>query len=319
MLFSNISPMWLFDDILKKPTPAPVDTLAGTTSGQGSGQPPQDDSSTTTPMAEPSTMPKFVIEKGTETTFFGQDTETKSIEDGNRAASEPTVHAEEADSSLLVATPESSDSLTASETTQDDVVIIPETPTPQSEILATPESEEIIATETNDLFAHLGESSQISSENENIEVPGTRESPLFLSEEKIVASAPAFTNPQEFIEKSLESIDTMIAKIDEKHETKIGEAEGYGKEKDRYTLLEKTAYEEASTMDDEKAHAIHMREILEKELDTSGAKDQKETSEDLVWDTLSTLAKENQSRGGGLSKVKEASKKQDETEALVWL
>lgn len=227
-------------------------------------------------------MPKFVIEKGTETTFFGQDTETKSIEDGNRAASEPTVHAEEADSSLLVATPESSSPLAESEALQDDVVIVPETPAPQSEILATAESEEIVATETNDLFAHLGESSQVSPENENAEVPGTRESPLFLSEEKIVATAPAFTNPQEFIEKSLESIDTMIAKIDEKHETKIGEAEGYGKEKDRYTLLEKAAYEEASTMDDEKAHAIHMREILEKELDTPVSKSQKETSEDIV-------------------------------------
>ena len=49
-------------------------------------------------------MPKFVIEKSAETTIFGQDIETKSVDDGNKAASEPTIHAEEAGSSLLIST-----------------------------------------------------------------------------------------------------------------------------------------------------------------------------------------------------------------------
>ena len=102
----------------------------------------------------------------------------------------------------------------------------------------------------------------------------------------------------------------MIEKIDAKHTAKIEEAEGYGEEKVRFTGLEKNAYAEADGMDKEKAHTLRMRKLLEKEL----------VLEDAAEESLSTLAKDGTSRGGSLSKVKKANKKdRDEVDTLVGL
>lgn len=314
--------MWLFDDILKKPTPAPVDPLAGWTPGQWSGQPPQDDSTTPVVATEWAPMPKFVIEKSAETTIFGQDIETKSVDDGNKAASEPTIHAEEAGSSLLISTE-------APVMTSEESPSIMEVPLPASDMMlsdaalapvaeATVEASvtETIETPTSsDLFAQLTDTTETVT---TPEAETVTESPLF---GETPAVSTGFANPQEFIEKSLEGIGTMIANIDKKHDAKIVEAEGYGKEKDRYTLLEKTAYEEASSMDDEKAHAVHMREILENERHTDAQESPEEavTARESTEDTLSLLAKENEQREPSLSKVKEATKKEEDLMALTGL
>ena len=88
--------MWLFDDLLKKPTP----TTSSQPSSGSSGwfQPPSDDSSVVVP------MPKFVIEKSQETVIFWPDTENAKIEAQNVAPKEPTHYEENDSSSVLMAT-----------------------------------------------------------------------------------------------------------------------------------------------------------------------------------------------------------------------
>lgn len=73
-------------------------------------------------------------------------------------------------------------------------------------------------------------------------------------------------HPKDFIEKSLVDIDAMILDIDTTHDSKIHEAEGYGREKDRIAALENDAYAEATMLAEEKSHALHVRELLSGEL-----------------------------------------------------
>ncbi len=73
-------------------------------------------------------------------------------------------------------------------------------------------------------------------------------------------------HPKEFIEKSIADIDVMIGDINTARDSKIIEAEEYGEEKDRIAALEKDAYTEATTLDEEKSHALHVRELLSGEL-----------------------------------------------------
>jgi hypothetical protein len=268
-------------------------------------------------------MPKFVIEKSAETTIFGQDIETKSVDDGNKAASEPTIHAEEAGSSLLISTEapviasEESSSivevpLPASDMALSDAALAPVIETPVEASV----TESVESPTSSDLFAQLTDTTEVVTAPEQEAIT---ENPLF-SEAPVVTTG--FANPEEFIEKSLEGIDIMIANIDKKHDAKIAEAEGYGKEKDRYTLLEKTAYEEASSMDNEKAHAVHVREILENERHINIQESPREeavATPENTEDTLSLLAKENEQREPNLSKVKESAKKEEDLMALTGL
>lgn len=73
-----------------------------------------------------------------------------------------------------------------------------------------------------------------------------------IEEKSWATSEKSIFHPTEFIQKSISEIDTMIANIDQKHEKKIIEAEGYKAEKERFTELEKMAYTEAKTMDEER-------------------------------------------------------------------
>ena len=89
--------MWLFDDILKKPehTGTVSDPLSGgsfgwsSTATQSGGQPPADD----TPI---------IIQKSSEETVFGADSESIAIEKMNAPSIEPTIHAESDSSSIIV-------------------------------------------------------------------------------------------------------------------------------------------------------------------------------------------------------------------------
>ena len=141
-----------------------ADPIAGATGGQGSGQPPHDDS--TTPVAP--VMPKFVIEKSAETTIFGQSTETAAAEVENREMTEPVIHAEENSDSILMSTSTQvgppvatmSEPLTESPDPISDIKI--ETPTQVQTDSITPESSVSLLTAsptTDDLFSHFEEPS----------------------------------------------------------------------------------------------------------------------------------------------------------------
>ena len=81
-----------------------------------------------------------------------------------------------------------------------------------------------------------------------------------------IVSTHSFATPREFIEKSIANIDVMMTNIDTRHNAKEIEEESYRIEKLRFTELEQTAHTEKIIMDKERAHAVHMRKILEAEL-----------------------------------------------------
>ncbi len=312
--------MWLFDDLLKKPTP-PADPLASTMWTTGGGQPPADDTTVVAP------MPKFVIEKSEATTIFWPKSEQITVDAQNASPAEPTIYAENDSASILVwGTPEPlvETPIVTAMSTPISFMTEPSSLTPSvatdnfsvpSVVVETP----VVASDkwsTDDLFSQITSTTpvvkdeskmEISSEWISFAIPETvTEVPVEITPIN-TTEGDVFSSPKEFIEKSLESITLMVDKIDMKHDAKIEEALWYGKEKDRYTDLEKQAYAEAEIMDKEKDHTLRMRKILEKE---------------RSLDTLleETPKKETPSRGGGLTKVKEASKKEvDEAEALVGL
>lgn len=69
-----------------------------------------------------------------------------------------------------------------------------------------------------------------------------------------------------FIKKSMEEIDRMIGDIEQSRIQKIAEAESYAHQKEEFAEREKIAYSEVDTLEDEKSQALHVRELLEKEL-----------------------------------------------------
>lgn len=103
-----------------------------------------------------------------------------------------------------------------------------------------------------------------------------------------------FTTPREFIEKSIVNIDNMLVNIDSRHSAKEIEEESYRIEKLRYTDLEKNAHTEKIIMDKERDHAIHMRKILETELERDTAnKAIEKTSTNHVESTLTEIGTEH--------------------------
>ena len=241
-------------------------------------------------------MPKFVIEKSAETTIFGKETEDLKAEQQNEVAGEPTLHAEEAGSSLIIAsTPVGSE--TPSETLSD----LAPVPAPETEVITasasleeTPIIEEsisttpsvlLVPTENVSLFEHLEEDSIPSVENTPI---NPEESPLFRNESTSVTEISV--DPKAFIQKSLTEIDTMIANIETRHDAKVEETQKYAKEKERFAELEDRGYAAIDAIDAEKSHALHLREILEKEL-TGTKNSSDETSQ--VESTLSEIGKAN--------------------------
>lgn len=85
------------------------------------------------------------------------------------------------------------------------------------------------------------------------------ESPIFGSDATDTASQDIYEHPSEFIAASIAKIDAMVTKIDATHSAKLEEALGYKTEKEKYTLLEETAYADAQKLIEEKDHALGMR------------------------------------------------------------
>lgn len=72
-----------------------------------------------------------------------------------------------------------------------------------------------------------------------------------------------------------------------RHDEKIAQAEGYGKEKEKFASLEANAYTQAHAIDEEKSHAIHMQKVFEKELRATDKKDE------VTETDIGTIVKEN--------------------------
>ncbi len=110
----------------------------------------------------------------------------------------------------------------------------------------------------------------------------------------VFSSTHNFSTPREFIEKNLANIDTMIVNIAARHNAKEIEEEGYKTEKLRFTELERSAHTEKIIMDKERDHAIHMKKILETELERDKAnKATEETRTNHVESTLTEIGTEH--------------------------
>jgi hypothetical protein len=100
-----------------------------------------------------------------------------------------------------------------------------------------------------------------------------------------------FATPRDFIEKSIANIDVMLGNIDKRHTAKEIEEESYRIEKLRFTDLERNAHTEKIIMDKERDHALHMRNILETELERDTAN--RNTGSTHVESTLKEIGNEH--------------------------
>ena len=304
--------MWLFDDILKRPDPSPTSQVNPPQGGgwQGSGQPPQDDSSTS------GALPKFIIQKWIETTIFWSTTESERIAEENKGASEPLVHAEEDSGSIVVHTDVSIGNPNTTEAPEVLSEFLIESDQPMIlDITSTePKTETILG--MNDFSIEKESSQDITPELRAIKSPLFWEENVFsdnvapsietsqsiapIQEEVIENKLPflptvstkdtpidIFSTPKEFIEKSLQDLVLMLSKMKGRHDEKIAQAEGYGKEKEKFASLEANAYTQAHAIDEEKSHAIHMQKVFEKELRATDKKDE------VTETDIGTIVKEN--------------------------
>lgn len=319
--------MWLFDDLIKKPANTDTSWSSGSGNGFGWSNPAGGTSSWGTSWSSGSGGAIF-IEKTSEQTIFGPNTESQNIDKENAVSPEPTVHAEADASPILMSSSEMinttnnfSESVTPAwesqvistnngyinnTTTPLDITLewsstfdiqtiwvqnsipnngisINTTQSPLQNLTSTGQSSQGTLPDQNpassNLFGNILEKTEESQVTPNLVDPMSADlaSETAPNAAEIMGNTPVvdvghdFSTPREFIEKNLVSIDTMMANIDKRHEAKIREAEGYKAEKLRFTELEKSAYSEASIMDRERDHALHMKKILEAELERDTA------------------------------------------------
>lgn len=199
--------MGLFDDILNKPQEtAPSDTTAqgSTTSGTG-GNPPTDDSNITG-------MPEFMIEKTEEKSLFenpvNESISTESANISPEIPVEPSILNEVEVSSPIV----SGDSIIINTVEADPIVPVEEN-TISPEILTPIAGSVDSSVATDNSILSFGE----SEETKNIS-DKTDDQTDVLSMEDVL-------HLREFLSKSIENVDTMVADIDTTHAAKVQEAE----------------------------------------------------------------------------------------------
>lgn len=232
--------MGLFDDILKKPqetTPSDTTGQGGSSSGSGGNDPLLTD------------KPAFLIQKTEESSLFDAPiTKTEDV-----PLESPVMHAEDGGNSVLVNSEETPQKAPEN---SDEHLAIEETPAMKAFSETMP---------TENIFS-FGQESEKKEEEK-------KENPLFAESSPILGNTEIqekkILHPQEFLKNSIADIDSMIAELDTTHDAKIQEAEGYGKEKEHFASLEESAYDEAKDLDAEKSQALHVRELLEKELSTA--------------------------------------------------
>jgi hypothetical protein len=265
--------MWLFDDLLKKPTTAHQgDTSTASWSSasgtQGGGNPPVD------PLAE--ATPIIKIEKSSEISMI---TESPAETASSAPPPAPVIATDDISSIIINREP----SLVAP-------IIIGETPSviSQVEVSNTPiaTTTPVIATEI-DLGNLFGTSTptdatisaeevpaalEVASVNPviemitpvaeevEVEVEEVEESPLInFAPVAVTPEVEAYERTSDFIAGSIAKIDTMITRIDTAHSVKLGEALGYKTEKEKYTTLEESTYADAQSLVEEKDQALTMR------------------------------------------------------------
>ena len=134
------------------------------------------------------------------------------------------------------------------------------------------------------------------------------------SKESPEETSQAFDNPREFIETSLEKINLMIDRIDQKHAIKLGEAEWYKAEKERNAGLEADCYAMAEKMMQERAHAEKMRKYF-----LSQKEQAINTSEDgSVETTLTSLSVKKTVNDATSSKKTQKKEKEIEDIIPMW-
>lgn len=106
------------------------------------------------------------------------------------------------------------------------------------------------------------------------------------------SAIPVFSDPTSFITDSLAKIEIMLQAMQDKHNAKLVEADGYKSEKERFAELENQAYRDAESMTAEMDHAERMKSYFTKELKHTEEKKHKPT-ESTVETTLTTLAVKN--------------------------
>ena len=211
--------------------------------------------------------PAFVIEKSEPQSIFGTHDATPVIETpvtlGNSIEiSIPTTPTVEI-------MPEKEDlwQTTVNSTFETNTIEINPTPIIGPETIGETSTPLIPANNTDSfsLFGSLSDDNEIPVSDIQTSEAWTMTLPEAISESESMVPQ----HPQEFIEKSIAEIDAMMRSIQEARMQKIQEAESYGQEKERQAQLEHTAYEDATVMDHEIAHAERMKQLLEKELSGS--------------------------------------------------
>ena len=309
--------MWLFDDLLKKPSDTagsttPVSGTGGSNPGDTSGNPPVQAAQASLPSTPLITIEK-TDERSISTDSFFSDMSTTPSATPSPIVTEPTIQRE----SIVLEKPETSGILSISEETPPagnmDILIWLDNSTPnipsasnlisivsnqaKAEAPITNEVAPIIETTptitpTSENFSSLfGES---NSENEGINIISsiteTPEVSIAHDVSTISEKEIKITHTDDFIRESIVKIDSMIAVMDDAHTKKLDEAQGYKTEKERYAELEARAYVEAEKTIEEKSQAKKMKTYLEKEL-----KHIEWSSEEVIWNsvigtTLTTLA-----------------------------
>lgn len=296
--------MWLFDDLLKKPTSTPVtDSSAGTSgsnpAGTGGGNPPITD-----PLAD--AVPVIKIQKSEEVAISTEsvlDTassepppvsavavdDVSSILVSNISSSTETANVfiapveitlqEVPETTMIV---ESADLLSHPSDTHDS--LLPSSIVEQSVITPT-EIPSSISDNTSSLDNLFGSSDPIAedapitsdnwiiaSENQDIQISDSDQDKISeLSFSGLdVWNSPApqsdiYEHPADFIQSSIAKIDKMVERIDIAHTVKLEEALGYKTEKEKYTALEEEAYADAEKYVREKEHALTMRSYFEEQ------------------------------------------------------
>jgi hypothetical protein len=282
--------MWLFDEILKKPS----ETTASATGGS---------SSWTT--GDDTTAPVVKIEKSEGESLFAWIQETKVTPEATGTEQETKEIISTSTSEIMEVTPslvvtdvpvlESSEAekeetpetsvLEISEIPQESIVNLEEPPiveaSTEAEVLPQETKEEVSSSILDMTEEHKEEeiseaiTPSISAESESISFGEELSTPL--------ETASQVVHPKDFLSDSLVKVEAMISSIEEAHGAKISEATGYKEQKEHFAELEEKAHAEAEKMLEEKAHAERMKAYFEEEMKNDGKAPPKQEEITAIW------------------------------------
>lgn len=297
--------MWLFDEILKKPS----ETTASATGGGSSGTTGDD-----------ATTPVVKIEKSEGESLFAWMQESKATPEvavtEQEIKEEVVISSEipEVIPSLIVTDVPVLEASEGEKAENSESSILEVSKMPQASILTTEESqinetsvgvEEALQETKEETSSSILDMTANPSKEDVVQV----ETPLFQGETESISfgeesKAPIeavseVVHPKDFLSDSLIKVEAMIASIEEAHGAKISEATGYKEQKEHFAELEEKAHAEAEKMLEEKAHAERMKTYFEEEMKNDGkvlpnkeetVLERTEESSSVIGTTLTTLA-----------------------------